>query len=101
MCERSRIRSRVKSDNRQTRQVIADWAFINKRQGAGRRAIKQHLVEIKGSTLFDEYLQSMGVPGTALDREQDIYLQERHLGAIRRVQGELRFYLRANALNKR
>ncbi|MGL6408123.1 hypothetical protein ACSZM7_19610 [Aeromonas veronii] len=60
--------------------------------------MKQHLVEIKGSTLFDEYLQSMGVPSTALDREQDIYLQERHLGAIRRVQGELRFYLRANAL---
>jgi len=87
MCERSRVKSRVKSDNRQTRQVIADW--------------KQHLVEIKGSTLFDEYLQSMGVPSTALDREQDIYLQERHLGAIRRVQGELRFYLRANALNKR
>ncbi|MFQ1714870.1 hypothetical protein ACK39D_20445 [Aeromonas veronii] len=63
--------------------------------------MKQHLVEIKGSTLFDEYLQSMGVLSTALDREQDIYLQERHLGAIRRVQGELRFYLRANALNKR
>ena len=63
--------------------------------------MKQHLVEIKGSTLFDEYLQSMGVSSTALDREQDIYLQERHLGAIRRVQGELRFYLRANALNKR
>ncbi|MFM5812829.1 hypothetical protein ACET6J_20090 [Aeromonas veronii] len=63
--------------------------------------MKQHLVEIKGSTLFDEYLQSMGVPSTALDREQDIYLQERHLGAMRRVQGELRFYLRANALNKR
>ncbi len=42
-----------------------------------------------------------GVPSTALDREQDIYLQERYLGAIRRVQGELRFYLRANALNKR
>lgn len=63
--------------------------------------MKQHLVEIKGSTLFDEYLQSMGVPSTALDREQDIYLQERHLGAIRRGQDELRFYLRANALNKR
>ena len=63
--------------------------------------MKQHLVEIKGSTLFDEYLQSMGVPSTVRDREQDIYLQERHLGAIRRVQGELRFYLRANALNKR
>ena len=38
---------------------------------------------------------------TAQDREQEIYLQERHLDAIRRVQGELRFYLRANALNKR
>ena len=63
--------------------------------------MKQHLVEIKGSTLVDEDLQSMVVPSTALDREQDIYLQERHLGAIRRVQGELRFYLRANALNKR
>lgn len=24
--------------------------------------MKQHLVEIKGSTLFDEYLQSMGCP---------------------------------------
>ena len=60
--------------------------------------MKQHLVEIKGSTLFGEYLQSMGDPSTTLDREQDIYLQERYLGAIRRVQGELRFYLRANAL---
>ncbi|BCS49778.1 hypothetical protein JUNP479_2503 [Aeromonas jandaei] len=63
--------------------------------------MKQHLVEIKGSTLFEEYLQSMGLPSTLLDREQEIYLQERHLGVIRRVQGELRFYLRANALNKR
>ncbi|CAJ1770806.1 hypothetical protein PEKONANI_00383 [Aeromonas jandaei] len=52
--------------------------------------MKQHLVEIKGSTLFEEYLQSMGLPSTLLDREQEIYLQERHLGAIRRVQGELR-----------
>ncbi|WP_421224146.1 hypothetical protein [Aeromonas enteropelogenes] len=62
--------------------------------------MKQHLVEIKGATLFEEYLQSMGVPNTLLDRERGIYLQDRHLGAIRQVQGELRFYLRANALNK-
>lgn len=61
----------------------------------------RHLIEINSSQLFEEYLQSLGVPQTPLDREQDIYLQERHLGAIRRVQGELRFYLRANALNKR
>ena len=61
----------------------------------------RHLIEINSSQLFEEYLQSLGVPQTPLDREQDIYLQERHLGAIRRVQGELRFYLRANALKKR
>ena len=60
-----------------------------------------HLIEINSSLLFDEYLQNLGVPQTQLDQEQDIYLQERHLGTIRRVQGELRFYLRANALNKR
>lgn len=62
--------------------------------------MKQHLVEIKGSTLFDEYLQSMGVPSTALDREQDIYLQERPLAAVRQIQGKMKFYLRASALTK-
>ncbi|MEG0008588.1 hypothetical protein ACW5XF_20055 [Aeromonas lusitana] len=58
----------------------------------------QHLVEIKGSHLFEEYLHSLGVRRCRLDQEQEIYLQEHHLAAVRRIQGELRFYLRANAL---
>ncbi|HDX8367793.1 MULTISPECIES: hypothetical protein [Aeromonas] len=59
-----------------------------------------NLIEINSSLLFDEYLQSLGVPSTLLDQEQDIYLQEHHLAAVRQIQGELRFYLRANALSK-
>lgn len=58
----------------------------------------QHLVEIKGSQLFEEYLHSLGVRRYRIDREQEIYLQERHLATVRRIRGELRFYLRANAL---
>jgi hypothetical protein len=60
--------------------------------------VSQHLVEIKGSILFEEYLQSLGVRSCQLEQEQEIYLQDRHLATIRRIQGELRFYLRANAL---
>ena len=48
-----------------------------------------HLIEINSSLLFDEYLQNLGVPQTRLDQEQDIYLQERHLAAVRQIQGEL------------
>ncbi|MBO2903070.1 hypothetical protein J5H42_20310 [Aeromonas dhakensis] len=59
-----------------------------------------NLIEINSSLLFDEYLQSLGVPSILLDQEQDIYLQEHHLAAVRQIQGELRFYLRANALTK-
>lgn len=58
----------------------------------------QHLVEIKGSHLFEEYLHSLGVSRCRLDREQEIYLQDRHLATVRRIRGELRFYLRASAL---
>lgn len=60
--------------------------------------MSQHLVEIQSAILFAEYLQSLGVQRTSLDREQEIYVQERHLATVRRIQGELRFYLRANAL---
>lgn len=60
--------------------------------------MSQHLVEIKGSTLFEEYLQSLGVRRSQLEQEQEIYLQDRHLATVRRIRGELRFYLRANAL---
>lgn len=58
----------------------------------------QHLVEIKGSHLFEEYLHSLGVNRCKLDREQEIYVQDKHLATVRRIQGELRFYLRASAL---
>ena len=61
-------------------------------------AVSQHLVEIQSAILFAEYLQSLGVQRTSLDREQEIYVQDRHLATVRRIQGELRFYLRANAL---
>lgn len=60
--------------------------------------MSQHLVEIKGSILFEEYLQSLGVRRCRLEQEQEIYLQDRHLATVRRIRGELRFYLRANAL---
>ena len=60
--------------------------------------MSQHLVEIRSAILFAEYLQSLGVQRTPLDREQEIYVQDRHLATVRRIQGELRFYLRANAL---
>ncbi|AVP95454.1 hypothetical protein D3C87_979490 [compost metagenome] len=60
--------------------------------------MSQHLVEIQSAILFAEYLQSLGVQRTSLDREQEIYVQDRHLATVRRIQGELRFYLRANAL---
>ncbi|AHE51550.1 hypothetical protein ACK345_10745 [Aeromonas rivipollensis] len=60
--------------------------------------MSQHLVEIQSAILFAEYLQSLGVQRTPLDREQEIYVQDRHLATVRRIQGELRFYLRANAL---
>lgn len=62
--------------------------------------MSQHLVEIKGSILFEEYLQSLGVRRCQLEQEQEqeIYLQDRHLATVRRIRGELRFYLRANAL---
>jgi len=60
--------------------------------------VSQHLVEIQSAILFAEYLQSLGVQRTSLDREQEIYVQDRHLATVRRIQGELRFYLRANAL---
>ncbi|TNI68996.1 hypothetical protein [Aeromonas media] len=60
--------------------------------------MSQHLVEIQSAILFAEYLQSLGVQRTSLDREQEIYMQDRHLATVRRIQGELRFYLRANAL---
>ncbi|WP_429173498.1 hypothetical protein [Aeromonas rivipollensis] len=60
--------------------------------------MSQHLVEIRSAILFAEYLQSLGVQRTSLDREQEIYVQDRHLATVRRIQGELRFYLRANAL---
>lgn len=45
----------------------------------------RHLIEINSSQLFEEYLQSMGVPQTSLDQEQDIYLQERHMAAVRQI----------------
>ena len=60
--------------------------------------MSQHLVEIQSAILFAEYLLSLGVQRTSLDREQEIYVQDRHLATVRRIQGELRFYLRANAL---
>ncbi|MDX7900621.1 hypothetical protein [Aeromonas media] len=60
--------------------------------------MSQHLVEIQSAILFAEYLQSLGVQRTSLDREQEIYVQDRHLATVQRIQGELRFYLRANAL---
>ena len=60
--------------------------------------MSQHLVETQSAILFAEYLQSLGVQRTSLDREQEIYVQDRHLATVRRIQGELRFYLRANAL---
>ena len=60
--------------------------------------MSQYLVEIQSAILFAEYLQSLGVQRTSLDREQEIYVQDRHLATVRRIQGELRFYLRANAL---
>ena len=60
--------------------------------------MSQHLVEIRSAILFAEYLQSLGVQRHELDREQEIYVQDRHLATVRRIQGELRFYLRANAL---
>lgn len=60
--------------------------------------MSQHLVEIKGSILFEEYLQSLGVRRCQLEQEQEIYLQDRHLATVRRIRGELRFYLRASAL---
>ncbi|MFQ2109051.1 hypothetical protein [Aeromonas sp. Marseille-Q5825] len=60
--------------------------------------MSQHLIEIQSAILFAEYLQSLGVQRTSLDREQEIYVQDRHLATVRRIQGELRFYLRANAL---
>ena len=60
--------------------------------------MSKHLVEIQSAILFAEYLQSLGVQRTSLDREQEIYVQDRHLATVRRIQGELRFYLRANAL---
>ena len=62
--------------------------------------VSQHLVEIQSAILFAEYLQSLGVQRTSLDREQEIYVQDRHLATVRRIQGELRFYLRANALTR-
>ncbi len=62
--------------------------------------MSQHLVEIQSAILFAEYLQSLGVQRTLLDREQEIYVQDRHLATVRRIQGELRFYLRANALTR-
>ena len=63
--------------------------------------MKDHLVEIRSPVLFEEYLQSMGLPRTSLEQEQEIYLQDRHLAAVRRIQGELRFYLVAAELGKR
>ncbi|MCE9935022.1 hypothetical protein [Aeromonas salmonicida] len=60
----------------------------------------RHLIEINSSQLFEEYLQSLGVPQTLLDHEQDIYLQERPLAAVRQIQGKMKFYLRASALAK-
>lgn len=63
-------------------------------------AVSQHLVEIQSAILFAEYLQSLGVQHTPLDREQEVYVQDRHLATVRRIQGELRFYLRANALTR-
>ena len=62
--------------------------------------MSQHLVEIQSAILFAEYLQSLGVQRTSLDREQEVYVQDRHLATVRRIQGELRFYLRANALTR-
>jgi hypothetical protein len=63
-------------------------------------AMMRHLIEINSSQLFEEYLQSLGVPQTLLDHEQDIYLQERPLAAVRQIQGKMKFYLRASALTK-
>ena len=60
--------------------------------------VSQHLVEIQSAILFAEYLQSLGVQRTSLDREQEIYVQDRHLATVRRIQGEVRFSLRAYAL---
>ncbi|MGN7512607.1 hypothetical protein [Aeromonas salmonicida] len=60
----------------------------------------RHLIEINSSQLFEEYLQSLGVPQTLLDHEQDIYLQEHPLAAVRQIQGKMKFYLRASALTK-
>ncbi|MFQ2420161.1 hypothetical protein ACK311_04570 [Aeromonas caviae] len=60
--------------------------------------MSQHLVEIRSAILFAEYLQSLGVQCHELDREQEIYLQDRHLATVQCIQGELRFYLRASAL---
>ena len=48
--------------------------------------MSQHLVEIQSAILFAEYLQSLGVQRTPLDREQEIYVQDRHLATVRRIQ---------------
>ncbi|MDO2949243.1 hypothetical protein [Aeromonas simiae] len=60
--------------------------------------MEHRLIEIKGEVLFEEYLHSLGVTPRHLDQEQEIYLQDRHLAAIRRVKGELRFFLHAAEL---
>ncbi|MGL5286379.1 hypothetical protein SAMN05880558_109105 [Aeromonas sp. RU39B] len=62
--------------------------------------MERSLVEIGSPVLFEEYLQSLGVGTVPLDQEGEIYLQERHLAAIRRVQGELRYYLCATELTR-
>ncbi|EOD53693.1 hypothetical protein [Aeromonas molluscorum] len=63
--------------------------------------MKDHLVEIRSPVLFEEYLQSMGLPRACLEQEQEIYRQDRHLAAVRLIQGEMRFYLKAAELGKR
>ena len=51
--------------------------------------MSQHLVEIRSAILFAEYLQSLGVQRHELDREQEIYLQDRHLATVQCIQGGL------------
>ncbi len=67
---------------------------------SGKMAMDPRFIEIGSPVLFEEYLRSMGVTHAHLGQEGEIYLQERHLAAIRRVQGELRYYLRASALTE-
>lgn len=58
-----------------------------------------NLIEINSSLLFDEYLQSLGYPQPCWIRNRTSICRST-TAAVRQIQGELRFYLRANALTK-